>query len=187
MGLSRGRASIRVLQVSRGRPLTSAEQEPHLPALQFQRTARSGAWCAWIWWSASSTTMPGAIGTRYVAGCPPSRSPRNTSKIASAIAPPLFVAPPPRRLSGERLAHRAEGETPSGQPAGCRRYQNQLFFFRNKLLQVCGHFGHRGLAKGHFASLADDYIIFRSPDWVEAWMINPAMSAAALFTRQCAA
>jgi len=42
MGLSSGSASIRVLQVSRGRPLTSAEHEPHLPALQFQRTARSG-------------------------------------------------------------------------------------------------------------------------------------------------
>jgi tetratricopeptide (TPR) repeat protein len=40
------------------------------------------------------------------------------------------VAPPSRRLSGGRLARRAEGETPSGQPAepalslskGCRRY-----------------------------------------------------------------
>src|ERR1700674_3930792 len=93
MGLSRGSASIRVLHVSRGRPLTSAEQEPHLPALQFQRTARSGAWCAWMWWSASSTTISGAMGTWYVTGCPPSRSPRNTSKIASAIASPLFVIP----------------------------------------------------------------------------------------------
>src|ERR1700680_3634857 len=92
MGLSRGDASILVVHVSRGRPLTAAEQEPHLPALQFQRSAKSGAWCAWIWWSASSTTIPGEIGTRYVAGCPPSRSPRNTSKIASAIAPPLFLS-----------------------------------------------------------------------------------------------
>jgi tetratricopeptide (TPR) repeat protein len=32
------------------------------------------------------------------------------------------VAPPSRRLSGEQDRHRAEGETPSGQPAGCRRY-----------------------------------------------------------------
>ena len=32
------------------------------------------------------------------------------------------VAPPSRRQSGGRLARRAEGETPSGQPAGCRRY-----------------------------------------------------------------
>ena len=29
-------------------PFTSAEQEPHLPALQFQRQARSLAWFAWI-------------------------------------------------------------------------------------------------------------------------------------------
>src|SRR2546429_6727848 len=36
-GLSRGRESMRVLQVSRGRPFTSAEHEPHFPALQFQR------------------------------------------------------------------------------------------------------------------------------------------------------
>src|SRR5713101_1983279 len=42
------------------------------------------------------------MGTRYVAGCPPSRSPRNTSKIASAIAPPLssVVAPDSRRDGG---------------------------------------------------------------------------------------
>jgi len=32
------------------------------------------------------------------------------------------VAPPSRRQSGGRLARRAEGETPSGQPAGCPRY-----------------------------------------------------------------
>src|SRR5947209_19919301 len=43
IGLSVGSASMRVLQVSRGLPFTSAEHEPHLPALQFQRTARSGA------------------------------------------------------------------------------------------------------------------------------------------------
>ena len=39
-----GRASsIRVMHISRGLPLISAEHEPHLPALQFQRHARSGA------------------------------------------------------------------------------------------------------------------------------------------------
>ena len=31
------------MHISRGLPLISAEHEPHLPALQFQRTARSGA------------------------------------------------------------------------------------------------------------------------------------------------
>ncbi|CQA07840.1 Uncharacterised protein [Mycobacteroides abscessus subsp. abscessus] len=34
---------MRVMHIRRGRPLISAEQEPHLPALQFQRTARSEA------------------------------------------------------------------------------------------------------------------------------------------------
>ncbi len=37
---------ILVMHISFGWPLISAEQEPHLPALQFQRTARSGAWVA---------------------------------------------------------------------------------------------------------------------------------------------
>src|ERR1700676_3837295 len=112
--------------------------------------------------------MPGAMGTRYVAGCPPSRSPRNTSKIASAIAPPLFsgVAPASRPRPG--------GAT-------------NLFFFRNQLLQFAGHFGYQGLTQRHCAPLANDYIIFRSPGWVEAWMIKTAVSSAALFARKRAA
>jgi hypothetical protein len=57
-GCSSGRSESRVMHISRGEPLTSAEQEPHLPALQFQRTARSGALSAWIWCTASSTTIP---------------------------------------------------------------------------------------------------------------------------------
>ena len=40
------KVDIRVMHISRGRPLISAEHEPHLPALQFQRTARSPAWVA---------------------------------------------------------------------------------------------------------------------------------------------
>ncbi len=48
MGWSIGKESTRVLQVRRGRPLTSAEQEPHFAALQFQRTARSGARWPWM-------------------------------------------------------------------------------------------------------------------------------------------
>ncbi len=32
---------MRVMHMSFGMPFTSAEHEPHLPALQFQRTARS--------------------------------------------------------------------------------------------------------------------------------------------------
>src|SRR4051812_10107334 len=40
-GFVRSRSERRVMHMSFGMPLTSAEQEPHLPALQFQRTARS--------------------------------------------------------------------------------------------------------------------------------------------------
>src|SRR5258708_6806540 len=40
-GLERSRSERRVMHMSLGMPLTSAEQEPHLPALQFQRTAKS--------------------------------------------------------------------------------------------------------------------------------------------------
>src|SRR6185436_17211491 len=37
IGLSSGISLNRVMHIKRGMPLTSAEQEPHLPALQFQR------------------------------------------------------------------------------------------------------------------------------------------------------
>jgi hypothetical protein len=37
------KVSIRVMHISFGLPLTSAEHEPHFPALQFQRQAKSGA------------------------------------------------------------------------------------------------------------------------------------------------
>src|SRR3982750_2669593 len=43
IGLSMGSSLIRVMHISLGIPFTSAEQEPHLPALQFQRQARSVA------------------------------------------------------------------------------------------------------------------------------------------------
>ena len=46
------------MHISLGLPLTSAEHDPHLPALQFQRTARSLACSAWIWCTASRTTIP---------------------------------------------------------------------------------------------------------------------------------
>ena len=49
---------MRVMHMSFGMPLISAEHEPHLPALQFQRTPGRWPASAWIWWTASSTTMP---------------------------------------------------------------------------------------------------------------------------------
>ena len=60
-GLCKGSWFRRVMHISRGDPLTSAEQEPHLPALQFQRQAKSLACSAWILCTASSTTMPSEI------------------------------------------------------------------------------------------------------------------------------
>jgi hypothetical protein len=39
---------MRVMQRSFGLPFTSALHEPQRPALQFQRHARSCAWCAWM-------------------------------------------------------------------------------------------------------------------------------------------
>ncbi len=45
-----------------------------------------------------------------------------TTWAADAFARAARVAPPSRRLSGGRPRRRAEGETPSGQPARCRRY-----------------------------------------------------------------
>ena len=47
-GFARSSSLSRVMHISRGWPFTSAEQDPHLPALQFQRTARSLACSAWI-------------------------------------------------------------------------------------------------------------------------------------------
>ncbi len=58
-----GYLSTRSMHISRGLPLTSALHEPHRPALQFQRQARSGARSAWTLWMASRTTMPGWRGT----------------------------------------------------------------------------------------------------------------------------
>src|SRR5204862_531542 len=65
IGLPGSKCSMRDLHMSAGLPFTSALHEPHLAALQFQRTARSGAWCAWIQWIASSTTIPGSTGAWY--------------------------------------------------------------------------------------------------------------------------
>src|SRR5215210_5397518 len=60
-GLSRLRSLRRVMHMSFGIPFISAEQEPHLPALQFQRTARSFAFSACIWCTASKTIIPSEV------------------------------------------------------------------------------------------------------------------------------
>src|SRR2546429_4028378 len=71
---------MRVMQPSAGLPLISIEQEPHLPALQFHRIARSGAWVAWSRWMMSRTTSPSLTSTSKSSNCPPAASPRQTRK-----------------------------------------------------------------------------------------------------------
>src|SRR5690349_8872752 len=123
IGASRGSSSIRVLHMSLGRPFTSAEQEPHLAALQFQRTARSGARWPWMWWIASRTTMPSSTGTRYSFSSPPEASPRKTCITASATRP---SSPSRFHRGGLRLEQRAE---------------------------LVGHRGQRRLSHAHFLAL----------------------------------
>src|SRR6187551_3125210 len=79
----------RVMHISRGLPLISALHDPHLPALQFHRTARSGACSAWSRWIASRTTSPSSTGTVYDAKSPPDASPRHTRMLWSC---PMSVA-----------------------------------------------------------------------------------------------
>src|SRR5947209_20007154 len=85
IGWSVGSVFMRVMHMRRGLPLISAEQEPHLPALQFQRQARSLACVAWIWWTQSSTTMPSPTSTVYSLKPPLVLSPRQMRKVACAM------------------------------------------------------------------------------------------------------
>ena len=79
---SSAKVDIRVMHISRGLPLTSAEHEPHLPALQFHRTARSGVWVCCRRWMMSSTTSPSLTSTVKSCSAPPASSPRHTRKVA---------------------------------------------------------------------------------------------------------
>src|SRR5438552_6032596 len=88
-GLSSGSSLSLVMHISRGMPLISAEHDPHLPALQFQRTAISFAWSAWILCTASRTTMPSEISVVYLKNFPSSAVPRHMEKVADVI----FAAP----------------------------------------------------------------------------------------------
>src|SRR6266704_6093223 len=78
---------MRVMQARRGRPLISALHEPHLPALQFQRTARSLASRAWMRWITSRTTIPGSTSTLYSTKRPPRASPRQIRNVRSDMGP----------------------------------------------------------------------------------------------------
>jgi hypothetical protein len=46
MGVFKLMSLSRLMHMSLGMPLISAEHDPHLPALQFHLTAKSGACCA---------------------------------------------------------------------------------------------------------------------------------------------
>src|SRR4051794_20678642 len=72
---------MRVMHIRRGLPLISAEQEPHLPALQFQRHAMSGASVACRRWMMSRTTSPSLTSTSKSFRSPPEASPRQTLNL----------------------------------------------------------------------------------------------------------
>jgi hypothetical protein len=80
-----GNVFMRVMHIRRGLPLISALHEPHLPALQFQRHARSVAWVACTRWMTSRTTIPSSASTRYSRNSPPRASPRNTLIVKVGI------------------------------------------------------------------------------------------------------
>src|SRR6185503_7555193 len=69
------------MHMSLGEPLISAEHEPHFPALQFQRTARSLACFAWISCTASSTTIPSTTSVVKSTNCPVPPSPRQILNV----------------------------------------------------------------------------------------------------------
>src|SRR5262245_8261278 len=87
---------MRVMHERRGRPLISMLQEPHFPALQFQRRARSFACCDWIRCSTSSTTMPGSTSTENSLKSPPCASPR---QIRNLRVVPMFLVVPAKLSS----------------------------------------------------------------------------------------
>src|SRR5688572_30767809 len=109
---------MRVMHDSRGRPLISMLHEPHLPALQFHRIARSLASRAWIRWSTSRTTMPSSTSASNVLKSPPVASPRHTRKVRLAIVvtPSIDVSPDLARLQILDLRVRDRDEV--GRPLG---------------------------------------------------------------------
>src|SRR5947208_484684 len=91
IGSPGGNWSSRVMHMRRGLPFTSALHEPHRPALQFQRQARSLAACAWMWCTASRTTIPSWSGTVKSSNRPSSRVPRKTLSSASLTSSHLAL------------------------------------------------------------------------------------------------
>src|SRR5262249_50038085 len=96
------KVSMRVMHMRRGLPLISALHEPHLPALQFHRQARSGACVAWSVWITSSTTMPSCAGTWYSRKAPALASPRHTRIVTLVAATLLSLLAERLELIGDR-------------------------------------------------------------------------------------
>src|SRR6184192_2069699 len=69
------------MHINFGEPLISAEHEPHLPALQFQRTARSFACFACISCTASRTTIPSTTSVVKSTNFPVPFSPRQILNV----------------------------------------------------------------------------------------------------------
>src|ERR1700730_12192559 len=109
---------------------------------------------------ASSMTIPGATGTRYCSALPPWLSPRNTSKIASAIPFLRYLS------STYRLIY--------------------LFILGKNLLQFLRYGGNRLLAKRHGSALRGDDIVLLPPGGVQRRIIDAAVRSAALAACQSA-
>src|SRR5437763_1757563 len=133
---------MRSMHISRGFPSTSPPHEPHRPALQFQRQAKSGACSACTLWMASRTTMPGWRGTVYSTMAPDSRVPRWMLSVTSSAMDGLL----------RTRSTRSDG----GGPLDASRPSVRLVHQR---LQVVGHLGERFLGHAQaFAVLADDQV-----------------------------
>ena len=94
---------IRVMQARRGLPLISMLHEPHLPALQFQRTARSPA-DAWPGCGAArrARPCPRRPRLRTLSNSPPSHRRARSGTCATPLIGTHPCGPPAPRSSRER-------------------------------------------------------------------------------------
>src|ERR1700680_1609973 len=126
-------SAIGVLHIRRGNPWISAEHDPHLAALQFQRTARSEAMLACTQRTASSTTIPSRTGTVYDTRAPPLASPRQI--LSSRLLGSITRSPPACTSRRSGAAHRRDGEASAGFAQGqlaCRPAHCPLRNLRNR-------------------------------------------------------
>src|SRR5947208_3587765 len=150
------------MHISFGMPLISAEQEPHLPALQFHRTAMSGAWVACSRWITSSTTSPSFTSTVKSCRSPPSASPRHTLNFALYPMSALLRGDVGELAGGEvlRLLHLAAAADDADQVV---HRLLQLGVHRVRVLLRAGlaalELGHRPPGRGVHIGLRDDRLL----------------------------